>query len=146
MFISNGKQIFKLYNAVIYDNSTQNISVGTLLPIGSKYPTIIQNSENNYKSGSISAQLCGYKFDETRKLDRNDIVKQANDFVKFLTDGTAKCLIDWNGNDIIFRTITSPTLSYNTYYSNGIINVAFSWAEQGQYNNQESMEMAGLLV
>ena len=146
VFISNGKQIFKLYNAVIYDNSTQNISVGTLLPIGSKYPTIIQNSENNYKSGSISAQLCGYKFDKTRKLDRNDIVKQANDFVKFLTDGTAKCLIDWNGNDIIFRTITSPTLSYNTYYSNGIINVAFSWAEQGQYNNQESMEMAGLLV
>lgn len=146
VFISNGKQIFKLYNAVIYDNSTQNISVGTLLPIGSKYPTIIQNSENNYKSGSISAQLCGYKFDKTRKLDRNDIVKQANDFVKFLTDGTAKCLIDWNGNDIIFRTITSPTLSYNTYYSNGIINVAFSWAEQGQYNNQESMEMVGLLV
>ena len=144
VFITDGDKIFKLYNAVVYDNATQNMQVGVLSPLGSKYPTVIQNSEINYKSGAISCQICGYNFESTKRIDRNDVVKQTNDFLQFLRNGSPKCLIDWNGNDIIFRVIASPSVAYNSYYGNGITNVAFSYAEQGSYDDQESLDELGL--
>lgn len=64
--------------------------------------------------------------------------------LSFLSNGKAKCLIDWNGNDIIFKVISAPSVSYHTNYGNGIVNVAFSWAEQGQYDNQEDLKNLGL--
>lgn len=145
VFISDGEKIFKMYNAVVYDNTTQNIQIGTLQPIGSKYPYIIQNSETNYKSGSISCQLCGYNFETTNKIDRADVVAQTNDFLQFMSNGKVKSFIDWNGNDIILKTINVPSVSYNSYYGNGIVNVAFSWVEQARYNNEEELKNIGFI-
>ena len=48
-------------------------------------------------------------------------------------------ITDWNGNAIMFKLISSPTISYNSSYGNGITTVAFSWVEQGKYNNEEDL-------
>lgn len=41
-FLTDGEKIFKLYNSVLYENTTQNTQMGVLTPIGAKYPIIIQ--------------------------------------------------------------------------------------------------------
>ena len=87
----------------------------------------------------MSAQLCGYNFEENRTIDRNDVVKQTQDFLDFIVEDTTKVLVDWNGNDIMFSLATSPTVDYVGNYGNGITNIAFSWVECGQYNNQSDL-------
>lgn len=139
IFISNNNKIFKLYNAVIYDTTTQNKQIGVLNPIGRKYPIIIENSENDYKSGGLQAQLYGYNFENTRKVDRNDVVKQTQDFINFIKDGSTKMITDWNGNIIMCKLVSSPTISYISSYGNGITNISFTWAEQGQYNVEQDL-------
>lgn len=139
VFISNNNKIFKLYNAVIYDTTTQNKQIGVLNPIGRKYPIIIENSENDYKSGGLQAQLYGYNFENTRKVDRNDVVKQTQDFINFIKDGSTKMITDWNGNIIMCKLVSSPTISYISSYGNGITNISFTWAEQGQYNVEQDL-------
>lgn len=139
IFISNNNKIFKLYNAVIYDTTTQNKQIGVLNPIGRKYPIIIENSENDYKSGGLQAQLYGYNFENTRKVDRNDVVKQTQDFINFIKDGSTKMITDWNGNIIMCKLVSSPTISYISSYGNGITNISFTWAEQGQYNAEQDL-------
>lgn len=139
VFISNNDKIFKLYNSVIYDTTTQNKKIGMLEPIGRKYPIIIENSENDYKSGGLQAQLYGYNFENTRKIDRNDVVKQTQDFINFIKDGSTKMITDWNGNTLMCKLISSPTISYVSSYGNGITNVSFTWAEQGQYNVEQDL-------
>ena len=93
----------------------------------------------------MTANLYGYNFEETRRIDRNDVIKQADDFLKFVTNGKSFCITDWNGNIWIGKTNVAPTLSYNNSYGNGIITINLSFVEQGKYNNQRDMKNNGLL-
>ena len=144
VFISDGKQTFKLYNAVTYEATTQNMQLGSLQPINSLYPILIQNATTNYKSGSLSAQILGYNFEKTRRIDRRDAMKQANDLMQFLTNGKSKFLIDWNGNAIICKTFASPSASFANNFGNGFTTVSFSWVEQGKYYSEEDIYENGL--
>ena len=67
-------------------------------------------------------------------------------FLNFLTNGKLKGLVDWNGNAIVFRVVSSPSASYNSYYGNGITNVGFSWVEQGKYDDTEILKEFGLAI
>ena len=104
----------------------------------------VQNGDNNYLTGSISAKLMGYNFLETKYVDRKDVVKQKNDFLQFLSNGKAKVFKDWNGNILIFRRTTSSVNYVNTY-ANGIVDVNFSWVEQGNYDDEKSLKSAGII-
>lgn len=145
VFISDGESNFKLYNGVIYDSTTQNIPIGVLTPIGATYPIVLQNSNNNYKSGGLQAQLLGYDFNEDKTINRLDVVNQVNDFMSFMTNGKSKVLIDWNGNSVMFRVMGSPTISYNNSFGNGVVNVAFTWVEQGKYDNSDDLVENGFV-
>lgn len=144
-FLSNNGTIFKLYNSVVLGNGTQNIRVGQLQPVGLKYPILIQNGRVNNYSNTLSASLYGYNFEETRKIDRNDVVQQSKDLMEFITSGKSFCLTDWNGNIYIGRANASPTISYDSNYGNGIINISLSFVEQGQYDSQSDMYKNGLI-
>lgn len=142
-FITDGIKTFKLYSAVVYNSSNQNVPIGLMTPLGSKYPIVIQNSANNYKNGGIQAQLLGYNYEKTRVIDRGDVVKQTNDFLEFLTDGKAKMILDWNGSALLVRVANAPTITYVSSYGNGITNVGFTWVEQGKYNDTEDLKRNG---
>lgn len=145
VFLSDKDENYKLNYAVIYSNGSQNIQNGVLMPIGSKYPIVIQNAEGNYKSGSLQFKVLGYKFDEDKILDRNSIVKQTNDILAFLTNGKAKCIKDFNGNIFICKVINSPQISYDANWGNGITTISFDWVEQTEYNDYEGMTDFGLI-
>lgn len=143
-FLSDKDTRFTLNYAVIYSNHSQNIQNGVLMPIGSKYPIVIQNGEGNYRSGSLQFKVLGYQFEENQTINRTSIVKQTEDILAFLTNGKAKCLTDFNGNIFIIKVINSPQVSYDANYGNGITTISFDWVEQAKYNDYESMLNLGL--
>lgn len=145
-FVWDGEQCFKLYSAINYGNGNKNKPVGMLAPIGTKYPIVIQNSDNNYMTGVLSGQLLGYNYEDTRILDRNDVTKETQDYLEFLVNGKAKMIYDWNGNCWLTKVTDSPSVSYDMQTTNGINSVMFSWAEQGKYNSQEDLEVNGFIT
>ena len=64
--------------------------------------------------------------------------------LKFLTNGKAKCLTDFNGNIFILKVINSPQISYDANWGNGIATISFDWVEQTEYDNYEGMLELGL--
>lgn len=140
VFISDKDKIFKLYSGVAYGTTTQNKPTGIMNTIGGTYPIIVQNGENNYKSGAVSGRLLGYTFEYTHIIDRVDVINQVNDFLDFLVNGKAKFISDWNGNHYLVRILDSPNVSYDSSSGNAIANISFSWVEQGKYNNQKDLD------
>ena len=146
VFISNKKDnIYKLYDSVVYGTGTQNIRLGQLQPVGTKYPILIQNGAVNNYSNTITANLYGYNFETTRTIDRTDVIQQANDLSNLLIKGNSFCITDWNGNIWIAKINAAPTFVYNSAYGNGIITITLSFVEQGKYDNQSDMKNNGLI-
>ena len=143
-YISDKTHNYPLNYAVIYSNHSQNIQNGVFLPIGAKYPIVVQNAEGNYRSGSLQFKVLGYQYEENKRLDRQSIVHQTNDIIEFLTDGGAKCIKDFNGNIFIIKVINSPQISYDSNWGNGIATISFDWVEQTKYNDVEGMTDLGL--
>lgn len=143
-FLSDKNNRFILNYAVIYSNHVQNIQNGMFMPIGATYPIIVQNGEGNYRSGSLQFKVLGYQFEIDKRLDRVSITNQLDDILKFLTNGKAKCLTDFNGNIFIIKVINSPQISFDANWGNGIATVSFDWVEQGKYNDYDSMLELGL--
>lgn len=87
----------------------------------------------------------GQTFDETRTIDRKEVVEQINNFNTFLKDGNAKIIKDWNGNIWLIAITDSIPLSYVNSYGMGIATTTFNWSEQGQYDIQSDMYENGLV-
>ena len=143
-FLSDKDNRFPLNYAVIYSNHVQNIQNGVFMPISATYPIVVQNGEGNYRSGSLQFKVLGYQFEEDKTLDRVSMTKQLDDMLKFLTNGKAKCLTDFNGNIFIIKVVNSPQISYDANYGNSIPTISFDWVEQGKYNDYDTMLELGL--
>lgn len=144
MFVSDGDITLKFSGNISYDTATNNVSIGIISPIGMQYPVVVQNSKMNYLSGSMSGAILGVNFDETRQINRRDVVVQTRAVERFLTQGKAFGVTDWNGNVLICRTMASPSHSYNNSYGNGAITLSLSWVQQGKYNDEQSLKDCGL--
>lgn len=143
-FLSDKNNRFILNYAVLYNGHVQNIQNGVFMPIGSKYPIVVQNAEGNYRSGSLQFKVLGYQYEIDKRLDRMSIKQQLDDILAFLTNGTAKCLTDFNGNIFIIKVINSPQISYDANWGNGIATISFDWVEQTKYNDYDGMLELGL--
>ena len=143
-FLSDKENKFVLNYAVLYSGHVQNIQNGVFMPIGATYPIVVQNGEGNYRSGSLQFKVLGYQYEIDKQLDRVSITQQTQDILKFLTNGKAKCLTDFNGNIFILKVINSPQISYDANWGNGITTISFDWVEQGKYNDYDSMLALGL--
>jgi len=145
VFIADNTATYKLYTDVGYGTRTSVQAVGTLQPIGSKYPVVIKNSQVDYQSGSVSAQILNTDFSETRVLDRLGIIKTTDLIDAFLKNGQPKVLKDWNGNIWLIIIVGNPSITYNNSYGMGISSTSFEWMEQGKYDNQQDLYDNGLI-
>ena len=48
-------------------------------------------------------------------------------------------MIDWNGNILLFKVNSTPSIVYNANFGNGKTTVQFSFVEQGKYDNQQDL-------
>ena len=145
IFICDKDNTFSLYGNVNYSDLTNNIEIGQIQPIGSKYPILIRNSVTDYQSGGISAQLFDDDFETTRTIDNKAIVEKRQAWEIFIKNGKAKIIKDWNGNIWLGRVNASPTTSFMQQGGNEINTVSFTFVEQGKWNNQTDLEENGII-
>lgn len=143
IFLSNRNVILKLYEGVALGTATQNRDIGVLQPIGRMYPYVIRNGMVNYKSGSVSGDLYGYNYEETRIIDPKDVIKQREDFLELLK--YPFCLTDWNGNAWIVIESDSPEVSFTNPYGNTPNRISVNFVEQGKWDNSEDLVQNGFV-
>lgn len=145
VFVFDKNNHMRLMANVSYDSGTRNVSIGTLQPIGKKYPVVIQNGTINYLTGGVSGTIFNDGFYTNHQIDRFTIAKLSESYSNFLVNGKSKILKDWNGNIWVVQVIGSPSMAYNQSTGNGIIDISFSWAEQGEWDNQRDLYNNGLV-
>ena len=145
VFVFDKNNRMRLMANVSYDSGTRNVSIGTLQPIGKKYPVVIQNGIINYITGGVSGTIFNNGFYTNHRIDRLTIAKLAQSYSNFLVNGKSKILKDWNGNIWVVQVVGSPSMAYNQSTGNGIIDISFSWAEQGEWDNQRDLYNNGLV-
>ena len=145
VFIADQTGIEKVKAGAGYGNIDMNQSVGSILPIGAKYPIVVTNSSNQYHNGSLSGRIVPNDYYVNGNLSRTDIVNKRNEIEQFLTNKRAKIIKDWNGNMWLVMIMDNISCSYDDNYGMGMISFSANWIEVGDPNNQEDLQATGLI-
>jgi len=144
-YLCDGESILTFYSNVSYPTITNNLNVGSLVPIGSRYPVTIYNSDNNYESGSFSGTIYGNNFLDTRQISRADVQTQLATYKAMINNRRPKFLKDWDGRIKIVDVNVGGGLVENVDLISGKVGLTFNWVEKGQYNSQQDLYDNGLV-
>ena len=128
-----------------YGNVDMNQTVGTITPIGAKYPVVITNSKNQYHNGSISGTIVPDDYYFNGNLSRIDMVNKRDELEQFLTNKRAKIIKDWNGKIWLVMIMDNVSCTFNNNYGMGIVNFSTNWVEVGDPTNQQDLQATGLI-
>lgn len=145
VFIADSTGSQKCKANVGYGNVDMNQVVGSITPIGAKYPIVITNSQNQYHNGSISGTIVPDDYYFNGNLSRIDMVNKRNELEQFLTNKRAKIIKDWNGNIWLVMIMDNVSCTFNNNYGMGIVNFSTSWVEVGDPTNQQDLQATGLI-
>ena len=145
VFIADSTGSQKCKANVGYGNVDMNQVVGSITPIGAKYPIIVTNSHNQYHNGSISGTIVPDDYYFNGNLSRIDMVKKRNELEQFLTNKRVKVIKDWNGNIWLVMIEGNVSCTFNNNYGMGIVDFSTNWTEVGDPTNQEDLQATGLI-
>lgn len=145
VFIADSTGSQKCKANVGYGNVDMNQVVGSITPIGAKYPIIITNSQNQYHNGSISGTIVPDDYYFNGNLSRIDMVNKRNELEQFLTNKRVKIIKDWNGNIWLVMIMGNVSCTFNNTYGMGIVDFSTNWTEVGDPTNQEDLQATGLI-
>ncbi len=145
VFIADSTGSQKCKANVGYGNVDMNQVVGSITPIGAKYPIIVTNSQNQYHNGSISGTIVPDDYYFNGNLSRIDMVKKRNELEQFLTNKRVKVIKDWNGNIWLVMIMGNVSCTFNNTYGMGIVDFSTNWTEVGDPTNQEDLQATGLI-
>lgn len=145
VFIADSTGSQKCKANVGYGNVDMNQVVGSVTPIGAKYPIVITNSQNQYHNGSISGTIVPDDYYFNGNLSRIDMVNKRSELEQFLTNKRAKIIKDWNGNIWLVMIMDNVSCTFNNNYGMGIVNFSTSWVEVGDPTNQQDLQATGLI-
>lgn len=145
VYIGDFNNIYRLFFEVNYSNEMRNQQIGTLQPLGRKYPVIVANGNLSYDSGTVAAMILNDDYTETRTIDKIDIVERKETLKDYLTDKKAKILKDWNGGIKLIMVSTSPTVAYKENSGMSVPQITFGWTEIGDANSQSDLYNNGVI-
>lgn len=145
VFIADSTGLQKCKANVGYGNVDMNQVVGSITPIGAKYPIIITNSHNQYHNGSISGTIVPDDYYFNGNLSRIDMVNKRNELEQFLTNKRVKVIKDWNGNIWLVMIAGNVSCTFNNNYGMGIVSFSTNWTEVGDPTNQQDLQATGLI-
>ena len=145
VFIADSTGSQKCKANVGYGNVDMNQVVGSITPIGAKYPIIVTNSHNQYHNGSISGTIVPDDYYFNGNLSRIDMVNKRNELEQFLTNKRVKVIKDWNGNIWLVMIMGNVSCTFNNTYGMGIVDFSTNWTEVGDPTNQEDLQATGLI-
>ena len=145
VFIADSTGSQKCKANVGYGNVDMNQVVGSITPIGAKYPIIVTNSHNQYHNGSISGTIVPDDYYFNGNLSRIDMVNKRNELEQFLTNKRVKVIKDWNGNIWLVMIVGNVSCTFNNNYGMGIVDFSTNWTEVGDPTNQQDLQATGLI-
>ena len=150
IFISDKDKTMKLYSNYLIGASADNILIGQLQPYSQVYPTIIKNPNVLYRTVTIQGDVLGFNEETCQTFEltqetRPIIVDQKREWDKFLCNGKAKVIKDWNGNILVGKVTTAPSYVYDQTSGNSKPTMTFGATEVGEYDNQWYMYNHGLI-
>ena len=145
VFIADSTGSQKCKANVGYGNVDMNQVVGSITPIGAKYPIIVTNSHNQYHNGSISGTIVPDDYYFNGNLSRIDMVNKRNELEQFLTNKRVKVIKDWNGNIWLVMIAGNVSCTFNNNYGMGIVSFSTNWTEVGDPTNQQDLQVTGLI-
>ena len=145
VFIADSTGSQKCKANVGYGNVDMNQVVGSITPIGAKYPIIVTNSHNQYHNGSISGTIVPDDYYFNGNLSRIDMVNKRNELEQFLTNKRVKIIKDWNGNIWLVMIAGNVSCTFNNNYGMGIVSFSTNWTEVGDPTNQQDLQATGLI-
>ena len=145
VFIADSTGSQKCKANVGYGNVDMNQVVGSITPIGAKYPIIITNSQNQYHNGSISGTIVPDDYYFNGNLSRIDMVNKRNELEQFFTNKRVKVIKDWNGNIWLVMIAGNVSCTFNNNYGMGIVSFSTNWTEVGDPTNQQDLQATGLI-
>jgi hypothetical protein len=150
IFISDKDKTMKLYSNYLIGQSMDNILIGQLQPYNQIYPIIIKNPNVQFRTITIQGDVLGLNNETCQTFEltqetRPIIVDQKREWDKFLCNGKAKIIKDWNGNILLGKITTAPSYTYDQTSGNGKPTMTFGATEVGEYDNQWYMYNHGLI-
>lgn len=149
LFVSDKDKTMKLYANYLVSSSMDNILVGTVQPYNRVYPVVVKNPNVLYRTVTFQGDVLGLT-DNCQPFELNDekrpvIVAQKREWDKFLCNGRAKIIKDWNGNIILCHVTTAPSYTYDQTSGNSKPTMSFGVTEVGEYDSQYDMYKHGLI-
>lgn len=117
-------------------NQTRN----SVVPLNSKYPYIIKNSQNNYYSGNASATFVKVEDCEHIKKESR---KYREELLDFLVNDNVKILKYFDGRTFMIEIIEPPTDTASEHPDKHAI--SFTFTEVGDVLSNEDMYINGFL-
>jgi hypothetical protein len=145
VYIADQTNVERVKAGVGYGNIDMNQGVGSITPIGSKYPVVITNSQNQYHNGSIRGTIVPNDFYSNGNLSRIDMVNKRDELEQFLTNKRAKIIKDWNGKMWLVMIMSNVACSFDDNYGMGMVSFSADWLEVGDPTNQQDLYNAGLI-
>lgn len=145
VYIADQTNVERVKAGAGYGNIEMNQSVGTIVPIGSKYPIVVTNSQNQYHNGSIRGKIVPNDFYSNGNLSRIDIVNKRDELEQFLTNKRAKIIKDWNGKIWLVMILSNVDCTFDDNYGMGMVEFSADWVEIGDPTIQQDLYEAGLI-
>ncbi len=145
VYIADQTNVERVKAGVGYGNIDMNQGVGSITPIGSKYPIVITNSQNQYHNGSIRGKIVPNDFYSNGNLSRIDMVNKRDELEQFLTNKRAKIIKDWNGKMWLVMILSNVACAFDDNYGMGMVEFSAEWVEVGDPTNQQDLYNAGLI-
>lgn len=144
-YLCDEEQIFVFIGDTIHGGISGNTNSGMLTPIGRQYPIPIDNSENNYETGSFTGDILGSSFLTNRTKNNKEIIQQVNQCKAFLNNKKSKIFKDYQGRIKVVSTTASGGYQESANLQTGLATITFNWVETGNYNNQTDLYDNGLV-
>ena len=145
VYIADQTNVERVKAGAGYGNIDMNQGVGSITPIGSKYPIVITNSQNQYHNGSVRGTIVPNDFYSNGNLSRIDMVNKRDELEQFLTNKRAKIIKDWNGKMWLVMIMSNVACSFDDNYGMGMVSFSADWLEVGDPTNQQDLYNAGLI-
>lgn len=145
IYLCDADKIYSLDAGITFGAISKSNKTSIFEPLMGKFPIVVSNAELNYKSGTLSGTVITPTEDATKIWDLNKNIELQNSLLEFLVNKKPKIYKDWMGNSYLILIVEDVNLTPNNNVNGRLADVAFSFVEIGDSENQEDLYENGII-
>jgi len=145
IYLCDSTTIYALDAGIVFGNISKSNKTNIFEPLMGKYPIVVSNAELDYKSGTLSGTVITPSEDTTKVWNLQENIKLQNNILNFLVNKKAKIYKDWMGNSYLILIVEDVNLVPNNNIGGRLADIAFSFVEIGDSENQDDLYENGLI-